>query len=220
MFIYVVLRNESNNHGNIQWDPFLSPSPILSQQVSDILVHPDFHLGADSNVAVLKLRDKAKISERVLPVCLPKGPRGEAPAWEGYSVRWISPHRHGDLSRSAPISQTKRVEVGEVVQCEREIAQGGEQNTAISNNTLCAISEPSGLQRLCSSLAPGFTAVPVLSSSTSVVLSGHDEGETSAAIWQLVGLEAFSFQAGNCNRIYVAPAQIASFRDWIVKNIN
>uniref|UniRef100_H3CW44 Peptidase domain containing associated with muscle regeneration 1a n=1 Tax=Tetraodon nigroviridis TaxID=99883 RepID=H3CW44_TETNG len=43
---------------------------IRNLQVTDILVHPDFHFGAESNVAVLKLRDKAKISERVLPVCL------------------------------------------------------------------------------------------------------------------------------------------------------
>lgn len=196
------------------------PSHLFLQQVTDILVHPDFHFGAESNVAVLKLRDKAKISERVLPVCLPKGPVVDATAREAYNVRWIPPHRHSDLSRSAPTSQTKRVQVGEVGQCEREIAQGGEQNTAISNNTLCAISKPSGLQRLCSGLAPGFTAVPVLSSSTSVVLSGHKEQEISAAIWQLLGLEAFSSQAGNCNQIYVAPTQIASFRDWIVKNIN
>lgn len=183
-------------------------------------MHPDFHFGAESNVAVLKLRDKAKISETVLPVCLPKGPAGGATAREAYSVRWIPPHRHRDLSLSTPTSQTKRVQVGEVVQCEREIAQGGEQNAAISNNTLCAISKPSGPQRLCSGLAPGFTAVPVLSSSTSVVLSGHEGQDISAAIWQLLGLEAFSYQTGNCNQIYVAPTQIASFRDWIVKNMS
>lgn len=196
------------------------PSRLLPLQVSDILVHPDFRFGADSGVALLKLRDKAKISERVLPVCLPKGPAGEAAAREAYSVRWIPPHRHGDPSRSAPTSQTKRVEVGEVVQCEGEIAQGGEQNSAFSHNAPCAMSKASGLQRLCSSLAPGFTAVPVLSSSTSGVLSGHDERETSGSIWQLLGLEAFGYGAGNCNQIHVAPTQIASFRDWIVKNMN
>lgn len=196
------------------------PSHLLPLQVSDILVHPDFRFGADSDVALLKLRDKAKISERVLPVCLPKGPAGEAAAaaQEAYSVRWIPPHRHGDLSRSAPTSQTKRVEAGEVVQCEREVAQGGEQNSAFSHNAPCAMSKASGLQRLCSSLAPGFTAVPVLSSSTSGVLSGRDERETSGSIWQLLGLEAFGYR--NCNQIHVAPTQIASFGDWIVKNMN
>lgn len=184
-------------------------------------MHPDFRFGVDSDVALLKLRDKAKISERVLPVCLPRGPAGEAAAArEAYSVRWIPPHRQGELSRSAPTSQTKRVEVGEVVQCEGEIAQGVEQNSAFSHNAPCAMSKASGLQRLCSSLAPGFTAVPVLSSSTSGVLSGHDEREASGSIWQLLGLEAFGYGAGNCNQIHVAPTQIASFQDWIVKNMN
>lgn len=214
MFLYVFLTDDPN------MDQFLIPSHLLPQQVSDILVHPDFHFGPDSNVALLKLRDKAKISERVLPACLPKEPAREAAAWEAYSVRWIPPHRHGDLSRSAPASQTKRVEVGEVVQCEREIAQGGEQKSAFSNHTLCAMSKASGLQSLCSSLAPGFTVVPVLSSSTSVVLSGHNEQETFATVWHLLGMEVFSYRAGSCNQIYLALTQIASFRDWIVKNMD
>ncbi|XP_056874371.1 uncharacterized protein LOC130516950 isoform X2 [Takifugu flavidus] len=187
--------------------------------VSDILVHPDVDLGAASSVAVLKLRDKAKISQSVLPVCLPKGPAGEAAAREAYSVRWIPPHRHGNLSRSIPTSHTERVQVGMVSQCEGQNAQGGEQNTAISNNTLCGISPPSGLQKLCPSLAPGFAAVPVRSSSRSDVSSGHDEQEISGALWQLLRLEAFSYQGGNCSQIYVVPTQIANIRDWIVKNM-
>lgn len=196
---------------------FLSHLP--PQQVSDVFVHPDFHLGADSSVALLKLRDKVKISQSVLPVCLPKGPAGEAAPREAYSVRWIPPLRHSDPSRSTPTSRTERVEVGEVAQCKGKIAQGGEQNMAISNNTPCAISQPSGLQRLCPSLAPGFAAVPVLSSSTSDVSPGHNERETSGTLWQLLRLEDFSYQGGNCNQIYMAVTQIANLRDWIVKNM-
>lgn len=217
-FIYPVSTSKPNITKLSRFE-FWFLSHLPPQQVSDILMHPDVDLGAASGVAVLKLRDKAKISQSVLPVCLPKGPAGEASAREAYSVRWIPPHRHGNLSRSIPTSHTERVQVGTVSQCEGQNAQGGEQNTAISNNMRCGISPPSGLQKLCPSLAPGFAAVPVRSSSRSDVSSGHDEQEISGVLWQLLQLEAFSYQGGNCNQIYAVPTQIANFRDWIVKNM-
>uniref|UniRef100_A0A3Q4AVI4 Uncharacterized protein n=1 Tax=Mola mola TaxID=94237 RepID=A0A3Q4AVI4_MOLML len=102
------------------------PKGLHHLTVSDISVHPNFYSTPDSNVAVLKLRDKAKISEGVLPVCLPKVQGGEVTAREAYTTSWILPNDDRDLSRSTPSSQTKLVQLGDVAQCEREFAQEGE----------------------------------------------------------------------------------------------
>lgn len=171
-------------------------------------------------MAVLKLKDKAKISEQVLPVCLPKVQGGEVTAQEAYTAGWISPNDKRDLSHYTPLSQTKLVELNNVMQCEREFAQGGEHNTAISDNILCVIRKPSRLQRTCPSVVPGITAVPAVFSSTSVVLSGHIGQEASSTGWELLGLESFSYDEKNCHQqIYTIQTRIANFRDWIEKNM-
>lgn len=171
-------------------------------------------------MAVLKLKDKAKISERVLPVCLPKVQGGEVTAQEAYTARWILPNDYTDLSHYTPSSQTKLVELVDVLQCEREVAQGGDQNTAISDNTLCVIRKPLNLQRPCPSVVPGVTAVPAVFSSTSGVLSDHKGQEASSVGWQLLGLESFSYKEKNCHQqTYAVQTRIDNFRDWIEKNM-
>ncbi|XP_044059308.1 inactive serine protease PAMR1 isoform X1 [Siniperca chuatsi] len=190
-------------------------------RVSEILVHPNFYTAPDSDLAVLKLKDKVKISERVLPVCLPKLQGGEVTAHEAYTVRWILPTDHRHLSRYTPLSQTKLVELGDVAQCEREFVQGGAHSTVISDNTLCVIRKPSSPQSSCPSVVPGITIVPAVFSSTSGVLSGHKESQgASSTGWQLLGLESFSYKEKNCHQqTYTVHTRIANFRDWIEKNM-
>lgn len=190
---------------------------LLPQQVSDILLHPKFHSAPDASVAVLKLRDKAKISEHVLPVCLPKVQEGEVTARGAYTMRWILPN---EQSRSTPSSQTELVGLGDVAQCEREFIKGGEHSTVIRDNTLCVIRKLSKLQSSCPSFVPGITAVSVPFPSTSAVLSGHNEWEISSLRWQLLGLEGFGHHEKNCHQqIYKAQIRIDNFLDWIVKNM-
>lgn len=172
-------------------------------------------------MAVLKLKDKAKISERVLPVCLPKVQGGEVTAQEAYTARWISPNDYRHPSRNTPLSQTELVELGDVTLCEREFARGGAHTAAISDNTLCVIRKLSGLQSPCPSVVPGITAVPAVFSSTSGVSSGQGEAqESSNAGWQLLGLETFSYKAKNCpQQTHTVQTRIANFKDWIEKNM-
>ncbi|XP_031146001.1 inactive serine protease PAMR1 isoform X3 [Sander lucioperca] len=190
-------------------------------RVSDILVHPDFYSAPDSNVAVLKLKDKVKINEHVLPVCLPRVQGGEVTAQEAYTARWILPNDHRHLSRYTPPSQTRLVELGDVVQCEREFAQGGVHTTVISDNTLCVIRKPSSPQRPCPNVIPGITTMPAVFVSTSGVLLGREETQGAASSgWQLLGLESFSYMEENCHQqTYTVQTRIANFRDWIEKNM-
>ncbi|TKS69516.1 Inactive serine protease PAMR1 [Collichthys lucidus] len=190
-------------------------------RVSDISVHPNFYSAPDFDVAVLKLKDKAKISERALPACLPKVQGGEVTAQEAYTARWILPNDYRHPNRHTPLSQTKLVQLGDAAQCEREFAQGGARTPVISDNTLCVIRKPSSLQSPCLSVVPGITAVPAVFSSTSGVLSGHKENEeASRTSWQLLSLESFSYMENNCHQqTYTVQTRIANFRDWIEKNM-
>ncbi|KAK2853697.1 hypothetical protein Q5P01_006358 [Channa striata] len=187
-------------------------------RVSDILVHPNFHSAPDFNVAVLKLKDKAKISERVLPVCLPKMQGGEITAQEAYTSSWILTHNQRHLSHYVPLSQTKLVELSDVAHCEREFAQGGAHNIMLSDNSLCVIRRPATPQSSCSGVIPGLTTV---FSSRSDILSGHkDTHETSNSEWQLLGLENFSSDESSCpQQIYTVQTRVANFQNWIEKNL-
>lgn len=191
------------------------------QQVSEILIHPRFRSAPDSDVAVLKLQDKAKISERALPVCLPKMQGGEVTAQEAYAARWNLPSDRGQSGPYAALSQTRLVELSDVSRCEREFARGGAHGTVISDNTLCVITKPSSPQSPCPSVIPGITTVPAVFSSTSGALSGHEETQrASNAGWQLLGLESLIREKNNCHQqIYTVQTRIANFRDWIVENM-
>ncbi|XP_054476004.1 inactive serine protease PAMR1 [Anoplopoma fimbria] len=186
-------------------------------RVSDVLVHPNFYSTPDSNVAVLRLKDKARISERVLPVCLPKVQGGEVTEQEAYAARWTLPNHR---SRQHPTSQTRLVALADVTQCEREFARGGAHQAVISDNTLCVFRKPSSPQSPCPSVIPGITTVPAVFSSTSGVLSGHEDTQgASSTGWQLLGLEGFSYKEENCHQqTYTVQTRIANFRDWIEKN--
>lgn len=143
---------------------------LLHLQVSDILLHSD--------VALLKLKDKARISERSLPVCLPSPPGGGEPTTTtpplAFTTRWVFEARRGD----APSSQTRLVRVGDVSQCGGERARGGAGEAVISGNPLCVIGEPALLQRASAALGSGITVAPAASG----VLSAGGAPEASVTL--------------------------------------
>ncbi|XP_041835945.1 inactive serine protease PAMR1 isoform X2 [Melanotaenia boesemani] len=197
------------------------PKNLHHLRVADILFHPDFYSAPDVDVAMLKLQDKAKISEHVLPVCLPKIQGGEVTVQEAYTVKWIPPNNSRHLSRHETLSQTKAVELSDVSHCEREFAQGGAHATLIGDNSLCVISKPSSPPSLCPSLIPGITIVPpVFSFTDQGVLTDHEKSHrVSTTGWQLLGLESFIYEKNCHQQSYTVQTKIANFRDWIEKNI-
>ncbi|KAM7424577.1 hypothetical protein PAMA_000769 [Pampus argenteus] len=190
-------------------------------RVSDILVHPEFYSSPDYDVAVLRLKDKAKISEYVLPACLPKIQGGEVTAQAAFTTRWITPYGRRSSSRYAPSSQTKLVEIGDIVQCERQYAQEGAHSTMLSDNTLCVISKQSNPRGPCPSVITGIANTPAVFSAPSGIVSGHEETQgASSAGWQLLGLQSFIHKETNCQRqTYTVQTKIANFRDWIEEKI-
>lgn len=185
---------------------------LLALQVSDILFHPGSHSEPDSSVALLKLKDKAKISVRSLPVCLPSPPGGLEPTMAAaYITRWVL----GTRQRDAPSSQTRLVRVGDVSQCGGELAQRGARETVISGNPLCVIREPPLLQRASAALVPGVTVAPAAFSSASAGLSTGRAPEASSKVWQLLGLEGSRLEVEQEEERWHRQTRIGNFRDWI-----
>nr|XP_029135852.1 inactive serine protease PAMR1-like [Labrus bergylta] len=190
-------------------------------RVSDILVHPNFDSVSAADVAVLKLRDKVRISERVLPVCLPIVQGGEVTAQEAYTARWISPNDGTHLTRYTPKSQTRLVQLGDVAQCEGAFVQGGAHTTMINDNKLCVIWKPSSPQTPCPGVIPGITVTPAVFSTTGGDLFEHEETlGSSSTDWQLLSLESVNNDKRHCNhQIYTAQTRIANLLDWIEENM-
>uniref|UniRef100_A0A667Z448 Inactive serine protease PAMR1 n=1 Tax=Myripristis murdjan TaxID=586833 RepID=A0A667Z448_9TELE len=173
-------------------------------RVSNILVHPNFYSRMDSDLALLKLTDKAKISERVLPVCLPRMQGGEVTAREAYTARWTPTRDQQRPSRYGLSGMTELVELADVSHCEREFAQRGTP-TAITDNVLCVVIKPSSPDGACPGDIPGITAIP---------------SEASGTVWQLHGLESFNHEDRNCHRdTYTGQTRIINFRNWIDENM-
>ncbi|XP_076011946.1 inactive serine protease PAMR1 [Genypterus blacodes] len=184
-------------------------------RVSAILVHPDFYSALDSDVAVLKLLDRAKISERVLPVCLPTMQGGEVTVQEAYTARWMLANDQEEPSHYSHSSQTKLVELVNVSQCENKFGQ----TTVISDNVLCVIRKPSNPHSACPNVIPGITSAQAVFSSTQFALLDPEETLGASSIsWQLLGLESFTHDERNCHKqTHTGQTQIANFRDWIVE---
>ncbi|XP_042168385.1 inactive serine protease PAMR1-like, partial [Oncorhynchus tshawytscha] len=190
-------------------------------QVSSVLVHPSFDpVTLDSDLAVLKLRDKAKISERVLPVCLPKMQGGEVTATQGYATGWLLASDSRSSSKpslDAETAQTGVVELGDVVQCERQFAQSGAPVT-ITDNMLCAMRHPLNPTKPCPTVSAGITIIPSPATKPSSGPSGG-QGDDSV-VWELLALESFGYEKWNCGPgLYTVHTRINNFKHWIQKNM-
>ncbi|KAM4631429.1 inactive serine protease PAMR1 [Polymixia lowei] len=192
---------------------------LQHRRVSAILVHPQFHSGSGSDLAVLKLLDKARISERVLPVCLPEM-RGDVTGHEAYAARWTVARDPEGPGRYTLSGRTKPVQIAGVAQCSQRSARREARPRMITDyNLLCVISKPSSPQDSCPAVMPGIAIKPSVTSSKTPTSSHTDKQEASGTVWELLGLESFTEQQDCHQKAYTGLTQIANFRDWIEENM-
>uniref|UniRef100_A0A672LCI1 Peptidase domain containing associated with muscle reration 1 n=1 Tax=Sinocyclocheilus grahami TaxID=75366 RepID=A0A672LCI1_SINGR len=161
-------------------------------QIAQILIHPDYDpYVLDSDLAMLKLVDKARISEYVSPVCLPYRQGGEVIAKQAFLTGWPVAGQHRAHTDSEA-TRTGLIELADVVKCERQFSKHNVP-ISITDNMLCGRQHP---------------------------LSLRAEDTDSHHAWELLGLVSFRYDLQGCNPdLYTVHTRVSNFKNWIETNI-
>ncbi|KAK7891585.1 hypothetical protein WMY93_023548 [Mugilogobius chulae] len=181
-------------------------------RVSSIVVHPDYDpLILDSDLAVIKLLDKARIGEKVLPLCLSDGQGPEVEGGQGLVTGW-SPIPD-PLLGSEEKARVGLVHLTDVVPCENQYARNGVP-VSVTDNMLCGSQKPDyGQSSICPSDTGGILVLP--GHALFQLDNKHAQGESSEP-WRLVGLVSFGYDQGECDPdLYTVYTRVDSFKDWI-----
>ncbi|XP_062317947.1 inactive serine protease PAMR1 [Osmerus eperlanus] len=192
-------------------------------RVASISVHPNYDpLILDSDLAVIKLLDKARIGERVLPLCLPDTQGGEVISRQGLVTGWApTPDPRIGAEEQARVGV---VHLADVVPCEQQYARNGVP-VSVTDNMLCGRQKPDySPSNICPadtggililptpSVDPGHHQDPSLGST-----GGREEGRGG---WRLLGLVSFGYDQGECDPdLFTVYTHIANFKDWIESNM-
>ncbi|KAF7659780.1 hypothetical protein LDENG_00293110 [Lucifuga dentata] len=164
-------------------------------RVASIAVHPNYDPNIlDSDMAVIKLLDKARIGERVLPLCLSHIQEEEVTSGQGLVTGW-SPLPDSGLGADEK-ARVGLVHLADVVPCEQQYARNGEP-VSVTDNMLCGSQKPDyGPSNICPSDTGGILVLPAVSvnrdsnnqnpSPSRTQLQGGNKG-----LWRLLGLLHF-----------------------------
>ncbi|XP_067293549.1 inactive serine protease PAMR1 [Pseudorasbora parva] len=192
-------------------------------QIAQIFIHPNYdpHV-LDTDLAILKLVDKARISEYVSPVCLPRLQGGEVTTKQAILTGWpvTGPHKAHTDSEAA---RTGLIEIADVMKCEK---QYGKQGVPISmtDNMLCGRQHPLSPSMICPSETGGIILSPSADSQLTLgpetFHPSRAEDTDSHHSWELLGLVSFGYDLQDCNPdLYTVYTRVANFKNWIEKNI-
>lgn len=177
----------------------------------------------DSDVAVVKLLDKARIGEKVLPLCLSDSQGEEVTAGQGLVTGW-SPLPDSNLGPDEK-ARVGLVHLTDVVPCEQQYARNGVP-VSVTDNMLCASQKPDyGASNICPSDTGGILVLPALSDSQAgnnqkPSLSFTQVQREGKGLWRLLGLVSFGYDQGECDPdLYTVYTHVANFKDWIESNM-
>ncbi|KAK1887627.1 Inactive serine protease PAMR1 [Dissostichus eleginoides] len=188
-------------------------------RVASIAVHQNYDPNIlDSDMAVVKLLDKARIGEKVLPLCLSESQGEEVSSEQGLVTGW-SPLPDPSLGPDEK-ARVGLVHLADVVPCEQQYARNGVP-VGVTDNMLCASQKPDyEPSNICPSDTGGILVLPALSEnqarsrqnpSLSTQVQGGGKG-----LWRLLGLVSFGYDQGECNPdLYTVYTRVANFKDWI-----
>ncbi|XP_034542652.1 inactive serine protease PAMR1 [Notolabrus celidotus] len=193
-------------------------------RVGSIAVHTNYDpYILDSDIAVVKLFDKARIGEKVSPLCLSDSQGEEVTMGQGLVTGWSPlPDSNLGLDERARVGL---VHLADVVPCEQQYARNGVP-VSVTDNMLCGSQKPDyGPSNICPSDTGGILVLPAHSDNQAIYDQRPSVGLTqvqkeSKGLWSLMGLVSFGYDQGECNPdLYTVYTHVANFKDWIESNL-
>lgn len=182
---------------------------IQNLRISAIILHPNYDpILLDTDIAVLKLLDKARISTRVQPICLATT-RDLSTSFEESHITVAGWNILADARSPGFKNDTLHygmVRVVDSMLCEEQHEDHGIP-VSVTDNMFCANKDPSTPSDICTAETGGIAALS---------FPGRASSEPR---WHLVGLVSWSYDKTCSNSLSTAFTKVLPFKDWIERNM-
>ncbi|XP_075423679.1 inactive serine protease PAMR1 isoform X2 [Ascaphus truei] len=178
-------------------------------RISAVIVHPNYDpVLLDSDIAVIKLLDKARVSDHVQPVCLASATELGSATLDtrivitGWKILT-------DPKEPGYKNETIRAGLGQPVDsllCEQQYEENG-VSVSVTENMFCAGQAPGTTPHICPSETGGIATV---------LLPGTTAPEGN---WHLMGLVSWGYDKSCSRELYTGYTKVAHFKDWLEKNM-
>uniref|UniRef100_A0A2K5QPF6 Inactive serine protease PAMR1 n=1 Tax=Cebus imitator TaxID=2715852 RepID=A0A2K5QPF6_CEBIM len=182
---------------------------IQNLRISAIILHPNYDpVLLDTDIAILKLLDKARISTRVQPICLAAS-RDLSTSFQESHITVAGWNVLADVRSPGFKNDTLRSGVVSVVDsllCEEQHEDHGIP-VSVTDNMFCARQDPIAPSDICTAETGGIAAV-------------SSPGQASLEPrWHLVGLVSWSYDKTCSHILSTAFTKVLLFKDWIERNM-
>lgn len=182
---------------------------IQNLRISAIILHPNYDpILLDSDIAVLKLLDKARISTRVQPICL-AATRDLSTSFQESHITVAGWNILADVRSPGFKNDTLHygmVKVVDSMVCEEQHEDHGIP-VSVTDNMFCASKDPSTPSEICTAETGGIAALS---------FPGRASPEPR---WHLVGLVSWSYDKTCNNGLSTVFTKVLPFKDWIERNM-
>ncbi|NXK09187.1 PAMR1 protease, partial [Herpetotheres cachinnans] len=182
---------------------------IQNLRISAIIVHPNYDpILLDSDIAIIKLLDKARISSRVQPICLSSS-HDLTSSTEDLKIMVTGWKVLADIKDPGYKNDTIRMGAVRMVDsllCEQQYEDNGIQ-VSITDSMFCAKQDHTAFSNICPAETGGIAAI---------TLPGKASPELR---WHLMGLVSWGYDKTCSLELYSGYTKALPFKDWIEKNL-
>ncbi|NXU35780.1 PAMR1 protease, partial [Drymodes brunneopygia] len=182
---------------------------IQNLRISAIIVHPNYDpILLDSDIAIIKLLDKARISSHVQPICLSSS-HDLTSSTEDLKIMVTGWKVLADIKDPGYKNDTIRMGVVQMVDsllCEQQYEDNGIQ-VSITDSMFCAKQDHTPFSNICPAETGGIAAI---------TLPGKASPELR---WHLMGLVSWGYDKTCSLELYNGYTKALPFKDWIEKNM-
>ncbi|NXW40668.1 PAMR1 protease, partial [Nyctiprogne leucopyga] len=182
---------------------------IQNLRISAIIVHPNYDpILLDSDIAIIKLLDKARVSSRVQPICLSSS-HDLTSSTEDLKIMVTGWKVLADVKDPRYKNDTIRMGAVRMVDsllCEQQYEDNGIQ-VSITDSMFCAKQDHTAFSNICPAETGGIAAI---------TLPGKASPELR---WHLMGLVSWGYDKTCSLGLYSGYTKALPFKDWIEKNL-